>query len=162
MFMIDDTNMPFLPPIVLGILGVVLLVTAVTAAPKEAKPDKLAFTPDPEKTALNKRLETMAWGFFLIMLGGYMFVPHTVVAKGLWPIAVGLIMLGLNLARYLNRIKMSGFTTFLGIVSVIGGLLQLAGMQSLESAVWLIVLGGYLVLKPWFNKRQIFGKAEMG
>ena len=162
MFMIDDTNMPFLPPIVLGILGVVLLVTAVTAAPKEAKPDKLAFTPDPEKTALNKRLETMAWGFFLIMLGGYMFVPHTVVAKGLWPIAVGLIMLGLNLARYLNHIKMSGFTTFLGIVSVIGGLLQLAGMQSLESAVWLIVLGGYLVLKPWFNKRQIFGKAEMG
>jgi hypothetical protein len=28
MFMIGDTNMPYIPPIVLGIVGVVLLVTA--------------------------------------------------------------------------------------------------------------------------------------
>ncbi len=164
MFMIDDINMPFIPPIVLGILGTVLAATAVyqSATPKAAKPDKPAFTPDPEKTALNKRLETMAWGFFLIMLGGYMFVPHTVIAKGSWSIAIGVIMLGLNLARYFNRIRMSGFTTFLGIVSVLGGLLQFAGIESFEGAILLIVLGGYLIVKPWFDKRQLFGKAEAG
>ncbi|MCP4423272.1 MAG: hypothetical protein GY803_02140 [Chloroflexi bacterium] len=157
MFMVGDTNMPIVPAIGLGILGIVLLATAGNVKEKEAEP---AFTPDPEKSDLNKRLETMAWGFFLIMLGGYMFVPHTVVAKGFWSIAVGFIMLGLNLARYFNQIKMSGFTTFLGVVSVIGGLLQLVGMQALEGGVLLIVLGAYLIFKPWFDKRQLFGKAE--
>jgi hypothetical protein len=29
-----------------------------------------------------------------------------------------------------------------------------------DGAVLLIVLGGYLILKPYFDKRQLFGKAE--
>jgi len=47
---------------------------------------------------------------------------------------------------------MSGFTTFLGIISLIGGALQLVGLEAIE--------GAFLLVKPWFNKRQIFGKAE--
>jgi hypothetical protein len=72
-----------------------------------------------------------------------------------------LIMLGLNAARYLNGLRMSGFTTFLGILSVIGGVLELAGMKGIDGAVFLIVLGGYLILKPYFDKQQLFGKAEL-
>ena len=55
---------------------------------------------------------------------------------------------------------MSGFTTFLGILSIIGGIFDLLGMESANCAVLLIVLGGYLILKPYFDKRQLFGKAE--
>lgn len=164
MFMIGDRNMPIIPPIVLGIVGIVLLVTAVSNQKEPSGLEAAAVpepTPDPEKAALNKRLETMAWGFFLIMAGGYMFVPHTVIAKGAWAIGVGLLMLGLNLARYFNHVKMSGFTTVLGIVSIIGGVLQMAGMESIEGALLIIVLGGYLIVKPWFDKRQLFGQAEM-
>ncbi len=117
---------------------------------------------DEEKAALNKRLETIGWGCFLIMLGGFMFVPHTVVAKGFWSIGVGVIMLGLNAARYFYKIKMSGFTTFLGVISLISGILQLLGLHTLEGAVLLVVLGAYLIVKPWFDKKQIFGKAEEG
>ena len=29
-----------------------------------------------------------------------------------------------------------------------------------NGAVLLVVLGGYLILKPYFEKRQLFGKAE--
>ena len=94
------------------------------------------------------------------MLGGFMFVPDSVVEGGWWSIGVGLIMLGLNAARYFTRIRMSGFTTFLGIISVIGGALELAGMKGIDGAVFIIVLGGYLILKPYFDKRQLFGKAE--
>ena len=72
---------------------------------------------DPEKAALNKRLEGMAWGAFLIMLGGFMFIPDETVDQGWWSIGVGLIFLGLNAARYFNGLRMSGFTTFLGIIS---------------------------------------------
>lgn len=116
---------------------------------------------DPEKVELNKRLETAGWGFFLIMLGGFMFIPDTTISKGVWSIAIGLIFLGLNAARYYYGLRMSGFTTFLGILSLVGGVLQLLGWRSMDGAFFLIILGAYLILKPWFDKRQLFGKVEV-
>jgi hypothetical protein len=115
---------------------------------------------DPEKAAQNKRLESIAWGCFLIMLGGFMFVPDERVPEGLWSIGVGAIMLGLNAARYSNKIRMSGFTTVLGIIAVLGGVVQLLGVKNLEGAFLLIILGTYLLLKPWFDRCRLFGKAE--
>ena len=115
---------------------------------------------NPEKAAMNKRFESAAWGFFLIMLGGFMFIPDTTVSKGFWSIGIGLIFLGLNAARYYNGIRMSGFTTFLGILSLVGGIVQLLGWKSMDGAFFLIILGVYLILKPYFEKRKLFGKAE--
>ncbi len=115
---------------------------------------------DPAKASLNKQMETAAWGLFLIMLGGFLFVPQNLIPDGLWSIGVGVIMLGLNAARYLNHIRMSGFTTVLGVISVIGGLVQLLGVKNLEGAFLLIILGVYLLFKGWFDRRRLFGKAE--
>jgi hypothetical protein len=115
---------------------------------------------DPQKAALNKNLETAAWGCFLIMLGGFFFVPDSLVKGGVWSIGVGLILLGLNAVRYFNGIRMSGFTTFLGIISVIGGVLELIGVKGIGGSVFLIILGSYLILKPYFEKQKLFGKAE--
>jgi hypothetical protein len=94
------------------------------------------------------------------MLGGFALVPDDMIPKGVWSIGVGLIMLGLNLARFAYKIRMSGFTTFLGILSVLGGIAVMLGWPSLEGAFLLIMLGAYLLLKPWFDKHQLFGKAE--
>ncbi len=112
------------------------------------------------KAVLNKRLETAAWGLFLIMLGGFMFVPETTLKKGIWSIGVGGIMLGLNAVRYTYKIRMSGFTTVLGILSVVAGVLQVLGIMAFEGAFLLIILGAYLLLKPWFDHHKLFGKAE--
>ena len=164
MFMVGDKNMPWVPVLVLVMVGIVLLATANIGGRAQTETESQAVEPeaeiDPEKTALNKRMESIAWGLFLIMLGGFMFVPDELISGGFWPIGVGLIMLGLNAARYFNGIRMSGFTTALGILSMIGGVLELAGWAKLEGAIFLIVLGAYLILKPWFEKRQLFGKAE--
>ncbi len=160
MFMVGDRNMPFLPPIVLGVVGAVLLATAVIGGRAAAQESGPAPVPDEAKAALNKRLEAMGWGLFLIMVGGFMFVPGESVPRGVWSIGVGVIMLGLNVARYVNGIKMSGFTTALGIISILGGVLQLMGMEALEGGILLIILGAYLILKPWFDRRRLFGKAE--
>jgi len=163
MFQIGDVNMPWVPPAVLGIIGIILLATASQPEEVEMKEEvKKEVNIDPEKAALNKRMETIAWGAFLIMLGGFMFVPEEIIKGGWWSIGVGLIFLGLNVARYFNGLKMSGFTTFLGVISIIGGVLDLVLVQEIDGAVFLIVLGGYLILKPWFEKRQLFGKAEQG
>lgn len=158
-FMVGNTNLPYIPPVVLGVVGIVLLVTAFKHSAKGPEIVKHE-TVDQKKADLNKRLETIGWGCFLLMLGGFLFVPHLIVAGGVWSIGVGVIMLGLTIARYFTGIRLSGFTTFLGILSVLVGIAQLAGVQALGGAALFIILGAYLVLKPWFDRRKIFGKAE--
>jgi hypothetical protein len=164
MFQVGDVNMPWVPPVVLGIVGVILLAASFQRGGSQGvgskTESKAEITVDPDRAALNKRLETIAWGCFLILLGGFMFVPQEIINGGWWSIGVGLIMLGLNAARYFNGLRMSGFTTFLGIIAIIGGVLDLVLVEDINAAVLLIVLGGYLLLKPWFDKRQLFGKAE--
>ncbi len=155
-FMVEGVNRPWVPPAALAILGIVLLATAGRAQAEEKRPA----VEDPQRAALNKRLETIAWGCFLILLGGFMFVPEQIIRGGWWSIGVGLIMLGLNAARYFNGLRMSGFTTFLGIISIIGGVLDLVGLEGVNGPILLIVLGGYLIIKPWLEKRRLFGKAE--
>lgn len=92
------------------------------------------------------------------MLSGFILVPGDQFPKGWWSIGVGTIMLGLNVARYFFEIKISGFTTVLGILAIISGVLQLAGMDMPEGAILLIILGAYIIIKPWFDKRQLLGR----
>lgn len=159
-FYAGEENLRWVPAVVLGILGIVLLATAGSGEKETTQAAQPEAVQNPEKAALNKRLENIGWGLFLIMLGGFALVPDETVPKGLWSIGVGVIMLGLNATRYFYKIKMSGFTTFLGVVSLVSGILELIGGVDLGGAIFLIVLGAYLLVKPWFNRRQLFGKAE--
>jgi hypothetical protein len=164
MFNLGYGNWPWAPPIIFGIVGIVLLATARIGQPGEVASETPAVVQDLEKAALNKRLENIALGCFLVMWGGSMFwgaiAPNNPVREGIWSIVVGLIFLGLNAARYFYKLRISGFTTFLGLLSLLGGIVQLFGVKGLEGAFLLILLGAYLVLKPWFDQRQLFGKAE--
>jgi hypothetical protein len=157
---IGSQSMLWIPFAILCIIGCILLVTAGARAAAETK--SLQTDTNAEKAVLNKRLEGAAWGLFLIMVGGFMFVPQSQVPQGLWSIGIGVIMLGLNISRYFYGIRMSGFTTFLGVLSLFGGFAELIGLTSLQGALLLIILGAWLILKPWFDKRQLFGKAEEG
>jgi hypothetical protein len=38
----------------------------------------------------------------------------------------------------------------------------LFGVKGVEGAFLLLILGAYLILKPWFDSRKLFGKAEQG
>jgi len=156
MFMIGDENLPYIPAIVLGVIGIVMLA----GAGEKYVEKENEIVVDEEKAALNKQLETIAWGIFLIMIGGFAFVPDEMIPGGVWSICVGLLLLGLNAVRYVKGLKMSGFTTFLGVVSSASGGLQLLGLHDVEGAILLIVLGAYLLVKPVIEKKQIFGKAE--
>ena len=94
------------------------------------------------------------------MLGGQFLLKNANLPEGIWDVGIGLILLGLNVARYFNKIRMSGFTTFLGILALVGGLAQMLFKFDLDGALLLIILGSYLILKPWFDQRGLFGKAE--
>lgn len=154
-------NMPWVPPVVFAVIGVLLLATSNKGESQMSEQTpKPTPVKDPEKAALNKRLETAFWGLFLIMLGGQWLLRDANIPNGTWDVGVGLILLGLNAARYFNGLRMSGFTTFLGILSLVGGLAQMIFKFDLGGALLLIVLGAYLILKPWFDERKLFGKAE--
>lgn len=161
MLMVGDRNMPWLGPIIFAVIGIFLL--AASNQGKTQMPE-VAPAPEPstnaEKAALNKQLETAFWGLFLIMLGGQWILRDSNLPNGLWEIGTGLLFLGLNAARYFNGLRMSGFTTFLGILALGGGLAQLVFKLDLGGALLLIVLGAYLILKPWFDKQGFFGRAE--
>lgn len=164
MFDIGYGNMPWIPPVIFFIVGIVLLATAGVRSSTGDSSDSQPILVDPEKAAMNKRLENIALGCFLVAWGGSMFwstlAPGSRIQDGVWSIVVGLIFLGLNGARYVRKIRMSGFTTVLGIISVIGGMVQLFGIRGVEGAFLLIILGAYLILKPWFEEKKLFGKAE--
>jgi hypothetical protein len=161
-FMIGDVNAPIVPAIVLALVGLALVITARRQdeadhlPPVKRSEDDLLVTE--EQKALNGRLEAMGWGLFLIMVGGFALIPGEQIPRGVWSVGVGLIMLGLNAARYAYGLRLSGFTTFLGLLALLGGVAQLLGLEALEGAFLLIILGAYLLLKPWFDRHGIFGR----
>ncbi len=96
-------------------------------------------------TALNQRLDAVAWGLFLIMIGGLWLVPASQVPSGIWLIGVGLILLGLNGARYLYRIPTSTFTIILGIIALLLGLAAFFGTSLPLLPLLLILLGAKVI-----------------
>jgi hypothetical protein len=73
---------------------------------------------------LNRKYETIAWGAFFIWLG----ITNLLRAlpDGTGAIGIGIILLGLNLARYVSKIPTSGLTIFLGALALILGAFDVA------------------------------------
>ena len=74
----------------------------------------------------NSNLERLAWGAFFIWWGItelFQFLP-----KGTGALGFGLILIGLNAARSLNGLPTSGFTLTLGVLALVLGVLELAGV----------------------------------
>jgi hypothetical protein len=68
--------------------------------------------------------EKIAWGAFFIWWGitaMFKFLP-----AGSGAIGIGVILLGLNAARYFGGIAVSGFTTALGVLALVSGVVELA------------------------------------
>ena len=73
---------------------------------------------------LNPDLGTLAWGAFFILWGiTEMFKS---LPDGMGTVGIGIILVGLNLARSWKGQPTSGFTTTFGILALLLGALQLA------------------------------------
>ena len=97
------------------------------------------------KQDLNKRLETVGWGLFLIMLGGFALVKT--VPEGTWLIGAGLIMLGLNVVRLLLGIRASWFTLILGTVALLSGIGSVYGVDIPGGALLIILIGLAIIVR---------------
>ena len=103
------------------------------------------------KRELNRRLETISWGLFLIMLGGFALLPS--VKEGTWLIGAGVIMLGLNAVRLALGIRTSGFTLILGTVALLSGIGSVYGIDFPVGPLLIILIGLAIIVRALDRSR---------
>jgi hypothetical protein len=103
-------------------------------------------TPDEiRKHDLNKRLETVGWGLFLIMIGGFALLKE--VPEGTWLIGAGLIMLGLNAVRLMVGIRASWFTLIVGTIALLSGLGSVLGIDIPVGPLLIVLIGLAIIVR---------------
>ena len=105
-----------------------------------------------KRVALERRFEDLGWGVLLLAVGIIWLLPEKHVPHGSWLIAAGLIMLGLNAARFFSGIRMSGFSLVVGTLALIAGLGEFFGFGLPLLPIALIVIGACSLLKPLLQK----------
>jgi hypothetical protein len=98
---------------------------------------------------MNRNFEAIAWGALFIWWGITELVSS--LPDGTGALGIGLILIGVNIARSLNGVPASRFSTTIGILALVWGGLELTGaLLSLPFelpifAILLIVLGVILL-----------------
>lgn len=98
-------------------------------------------------TTSARTLTTVAWGLFFILVGGAWLYGETyhVDMGTIIAIGVGLILVGLNLARSSIGVKMSKFSLGIGILALLIGLARYYGMK-LDILPLIIILIGLFII----------------
>lgn len=115
--------------------------------------DQTSENKDAQKKVLDKRLDSIGWGLFLIMIGGLWLAPKKAVPEGTWLIGTGIIILGLMAVRYSYGIKVSGFWIVLGIVALAFGVSDVFGLNIPVFPILIILFGASVILKPLLKKK---------
>ncbi len=105
----------------------------------------------------NRDFETIAWGALFIWWGVTELVQ--VLPEGTGLIGIGLILIGLNVARWMNGITISAFSSTIGVLALVWGGLELAGallpwpFEIPVFAILLITLGVILLGREFLRPR---------
>jgi hypothetical protein len=86
-----------------------------------------------------KRITTIGWGLFFVWLG---FVLMIHAGSGLILLGVGLISLGMQVARKYSGLDSDGFWIVVGALFVIVGVWEMFEIKMPLMSVFLIVVGG--------------------
>ena len=96
-----------------------------------------------------KRITTIGWGLFFIWLG---FVLMIKAGSGLILLGVGLISLGMQVARKYSGLDSDGFWIIVGILFVIVGAWEMFEIKMPLMSVFLVVVGGAFLISALRNK----------
>jgi hypothetical protein len=113
-----------------------------------------------ERAALERRFEDVGWGVLLVAIGAIWLVPDKHVPHGSWLIAAGLILLGLNAARLVRGVRVTGFSLVAGVLALIAGLSEFFGVGVPIFPIALIVIGVWSLLKPWLERNPKLNNGE--
>ena len=107
---------------------------------------------DIHESQLDRRLNDIGWGLLLMVTGAMWLLPETAVPQGTWLFGVALILLGVNVARYVRRIAVSWFSVVLGATAFVAAVSQMWRTDLPLVAIFLLVIGAGLVAKPLFTR----------
>jgi hypothetical protein len=130
-----------------------------TALPARRNPEEVDMQTNLEQPAkksrearLDCRLNDIGWGLLLMLTGAVWLLPAADVPPGTWLFGVAAILLGINVARYLEHIAVSGFSIALGVAALVAALSQVWRTDPPLVAVFLLVMGFSLILKPLLTR----------
>lgn len=127
-----------------------------SAQPKEEPPEiqeqeKQKGPQKAEKSELSRKLDAAGWGSFLIWLGIVLMVgADTSVAL----LGIGIIMVGVQVARLVLKLHMEGFWLVVGLLFVAGGIWQLIDTRLPLVPILLIVAGLALMLTKFLPRHR--------
>jgi hypothetical protein len=101
---------------------------------------------------LNRRLEEIAWGVFLVMTGVLWLFPQGAVPGDTWLVGAALVILGLNLVRVLKGLHASALMTALGFVALAGGVAGMYGIHLRLLPLLPIFLGAHMLVRPLMRR----------
>lgn len=104
----------------------------------------------PEKSDLDKRLSTVGWALFFIWVG-IAFLMKFDFSIGLF--GIGVLTLGVQIARLVVKLKLEGFWVVIGILFVIGGLFGMLETKFPLVPILLILAGVVLLVSTSRGKR---------
>ena len=105
------------------------------------------------KSVLDKRLDAIGWGLFLIMIGGFWLAPEGSVPEGTWLIGTGFIILGLMGVRALYGIRINKFWLILGVVALAFGVSDVYGVNIPVFPILIVLIGLSIVHKSLAKKK---------
>lgn len=99
-----------------------------------------------DRVAMERFLDDVGWGALFITVGALWLVPPGQLPRGTWMIAIGVIPLVLNVARYMLRIRVNGFTIVAGTVALLAGIGAAFAVDLHIFPISLVVIGVCLLL----------------
>lgn len=106
----------------------------------------------PHHTELDRLLDDIGWGVFLLMTGLLWMAPR-LVPSGTWLVGTGVLLLVLNAVRSAKGFAIHTFTLVLGLLALAGGLADLANVTIPFFALALVAFGVLLLARPIFKRR---------
>lgn len=105
-----------------------------------------------ELARMDRYLHDLAWGLLLTLTGVIWLFPDSKVPPGTWLFGVAAILIGVNLVRRLNHIRVSALSMILGVIALIAALGEAWRTDLHLLPVCLIIIGLSLVAKPMLGK----------
>ena len=99
-----------------------------------------------DKVAMERFLDDVGWGALFITVGVLWLAPAGQFPRGTWMIVIGVILLVLNVARYMLRIRVNGFTMVAGTVALLAGAGAAYAVDLPIFPIALVVIGVCLLL----------------
>lgn len=98
--------------------------------------------------SFERRLDSFGWGVILILSGAMWLAPKGLLPEGSWFLSVGLVLVGLNAARYSFHREWNGWSTAVGVLALLAGTGALLHVNVPFFGITLIVIGLLGLLLP--------------